>query len=58
MEKTRNLFKKTGGKRTFHARMDDFILIKCSKHHTIMLISHTCKIMLTIFQARLQQYMN
>ena len=23
-----------------------------------MLISHTCKIMLTIFQARLQQYMN
>ena len=31
---------------------------KCSNYHTIALISHTSKIMLKIFQARLQQYMN
>ena len=31
---------------------------KCSKYCTIALISHTSKVMLKIFQARLQQYMN
>ena len=31
---------------------------ECSNHHTIVLISHTSKVMLKIFQARLQQYMN
>ena len=31
---------------------------ECSNYHTIALISHVCKVMLTILQARLQQYMN
>ena len=31
---------------------------KCSNCHTIALISHTSKIILKIFQARLQQYVN
>ena len=31
---------------------------KCSNYHTIVLISHTSKVMLKILQARLQQYMN
>ena len=36
-----------------------FIPIReCSNYHTIALISHTSKIMLTILQGRLQQYVN
>ena len=31
---------------------------ECSKVHTIVLISHTSKVMLKILQARLQQHMN
>ena len=31
---------------------------RCSKYHTITLISHTSKVMLKILQARLQQYVN
>ena len=31
---------------------------ECSNYRTIALISHTSKVMLRIFQARLQQYMN
>ena len=31
---------------------------ECSNYHTIVLISHACKVMLKILQARLQQYMN
>ena len=31
---------------------------ECSNSHTIVLISHTRKVMLKILQARLQQYMN
>ena len=31
---------------------------ECSNYHTIVLISHTSKVMLKIFQARLQQYVN
>ena len=31
---------------------------ECSNYPTIALISHTSKVMLKIFQARLQQYMN
>ena len=31
---------------------------ECSNYHTIVLISHTSKIILKILQARLQQYMN
>ena len=31
---------------------------ECSNYHTILLISHTSKVMLKILQARLQQYVN
>ena len=31
---------------------------ECSDYHTISLVSHTCKVMLKILQARLQQYVN
>ena len=31
---------------------------ECSNYHTIALISHTRKVMLKIFQARVQQYVN
>ena len=31
---------------------------ECSNYHTIALISHATKVMLTILQARLQQYVN
>ena len=31
---------------------------ECSNYHTIALISHASKVMLNIFQVRLQQYMN
>ena len=31
---------------------------ECSNYHTITLISHTCKVVLKILQARLQQCMN
>ena len=31
---------------------------QCSNYYTIALISHTCKVMLKILQARLQQYMH
>ena len=31
---------------------------ECSNYHTIALISHASKVMLKIFQSRLQQYMN
>ena len=46
-------------------QMSVFILIlkignakECSNYCTIMLISHSCKVMLKILQARLQQYVN
>ena len=29
---------------------------ECSNYHTVALISHACKVMLKILQARLQQY--
>ena len=31
---------------------------ECSNYHTIVLISHTSKVMLNILQVRLQQYVN
>ena len=31
---------------------------ECSNYHTIMLISHTSKVVIKILQARLQQYVN
>ena len=33
-------------------------LKECSNYHTIALVSHACKVMLKILQARFQQYMN
>ena len=38
---------------SFHSSVKE-----CSNYHTIVLISHTNKVMLKILQARLQQYMN
>ena len=31
---------------------------ECSNYHSVALISHACKVMLKILQARLQQYVN
>ena len=31
---------------------------ECSNYHTIVIISHACKVMLKILQARLQQNVN
>ena len=31
---------------------------ECSNYHTTALISHSCKVILKILQARLQQYVN
>ena len=31
---------------------------ECSNYHTVVLISHTSKVMLKFLQARLQQYVN
>ena len=31
---------------------------ECANYHTVVVISHTSKVMLKILQARLQQYMN
>ena len=31
---------------------------ECSNYHTVVLISHASKVMLKIFQGRLQSYMN
>ena len=43
-----------------HRNQTDYILCsqRCSNYHTIALISHASKVMLKIFQARLQQYVN
>ena len=38
---------------SFHSNPKEY-----SNYHTIVLISHTSKVMLNILQARLQQYMN
>ena len=44
---------------SFHAKPKFFGNAKeCSNYHTIVLISHTSKVMLKILQARLQQYVN
>ena len=46
------------GKGQFSYHFQRRAMPKCSTHHTITLISHASKVMLKIFQARLQQYMN
>ena len=54
-----NLAVATGlGKVTFHSNPKERNAKKCSGYHTVALISHASKIMLRIFQAWLQQYLN
>ena len=43
---------------SFHSNPKERQCQECSNYCTIALISHTSKIMLKIFQARLQQYVN
>ena len=43
---------------SFHSNLKERQCKECSDYHTIALISHASKVMLKIFQARLQQYMN
>ena len=42
----------------FHSNPKERQCKECSNYQTIALISHTSKVMLKIFQARLQQYLN
>ena len=43
---------------SFHSNPKKGNAKECSKYRTIALISHTSKVMLKIFQSRLQQYVN
>ena len=43
---------------SFHSNSKERQCKECSNYHTIALISHASKVMLKIFQARLQQYVN
>ena len=43
---------------SFHSNSKEGNAKECSDYHTVALISHTSKVMLRIFQARLQQYVN
>ena len=43
---------------SFHSNPKEGNAKECSNYHTTALISHGSKVMLKIFQARLQQYMN
>ena len=43
---------------SFHSNPKERQCQKCSNYRTIVLISHTSKVMLKILQAKLQQYMN
>ena len=43
---------------SFHSNPKERQCQKCSNYHTIALISHASKVVLKIFQVRLQQYMN
>ena len=43
---------------SFHSNPKERQPKECSNYHTIALISHVSKVMLKIFQARLQQYVN
>ena len=45
-------------KRCFSSSPKERQCQKCLNYHTIVLISHTSKVMLKILQGRLQQYMN
>ena len=46
------------GKVSFHSNPKKGNAKECSNYHTIALISHASDVMLKIFQARLQQYVN
>ena len=43
---------------SFHSNCQKVNATECSNYHTIALISHARKVMLKIFQAKLQEYMN
>ena len=43
---------------SFHSNPKEGNAKECSNYHPITLISHASKVMLKIFQARLQEYMN
>ena len=43
---------------SFHSNPKGRECHKCSNYHTIVLFSHASKVMLKIFQAKLQQYVN
>ena len=43
---------------SFHSNPKESNAKECSNYRTIAFISHTSKVMLKIFQARLQKYMN
>ena len=43
---------------SFHSNPKETNVKECSNYHTIALIPHASKVMLKIFQARLQQYVN
>ena len=43
---------------SFHSNPKERQCQRCSNYHTVVLMSHTIKVMLIILQARLQQYMN
>ena len=45
-------------KLSFHSNLKKGNAKECSNYHTTTLISYTCKVMLKILQARLQQYVN
>ena len=49
---------KTGKKSVFIPIPKKGNVKECSNYHTVVLISHASKVILKIFQARLQQYMN
>ena len=46
------------GKGQFHHNLKERQCQECSNYHTIALISHASKVILKIFQAKLQQYVN
>ena len=43
---------------SFHSNPKKVNPKECSNYHTIVLMSHSSKVMLNILQARLQQYVN
>ena len=45
-------------KNSFHSNPKEGNAKECSNYCTIVLISHTSKVMLKILQARIQQYVN